>query len=77
MIDRNLSLVEFYWRVLDEAVDHQQPLLERIKFLAIVTSLIDEFYMIRAAGLKQKAGATLDINLDGLTAAAILGRNCR
>lgn len=69
MINRDLSLIEFYWRVLDEALDERLPLLERLKFLAIVASLIDEFFMIRVSGLKAKAGTLMEVSPDGLTAA--------
>jgi polyphosphate kinase len=69
MINRDLSLVEFYWRVLEEALDGDQPLLERFKFLCILASLIDEFFMIRVSGLKAKAGSIMEVSPDGLTAA--------
>src|SRR6185369_10967171 len=68
MINRDLSLIEFYWRVTEEARDQTQPLLERVKFLSIAASLIDEFYMIRVAGLKAKAGTIMELSPDGLTA---------
>ncbi|MEP6847839.1 MAG: hypothetical protein ABI999_03220 [Acidobacteriota bacterium] len=68
MINRDLSLVEFYWRVLEEALDAEIPLLERVKFIGIVASLIDEFFMIRVAGLKAKSGAVMEVTPDGLTA---------
>jgi polyphosphate kinase len=74
MINRDLSLIEFYWRVLEEAVDERQPLLERIKFLSIVSSLIDEFFMIRVAGLKAKAGVKSEVSPDGLTASDHLAK---
>ena len=56
-VNRELSLLEFQQRVLEEAKDPRVPLLERVKFLSIVGSNLDEFYMIRLAGLKQQVAA--------------------
>ena len=67
-INRDVSLIEFYRRVLEEALDDTQPLLERLRFLAIFSSLIDEFFMIRISGLREKTLKRSDVSPDGLTA---------
>ena len=54
-IDRDLSWLDFNWRVLAEALDERTPLLERAKFLAIFTSNLDEFFMKRETVLRHGA----------------------
>ena len=67
-MNRELSLLEFQRRVLEEARDAQNKLLERVKFLSIVCSNIDEFFMVRVAALKQKlATGTQALSIDGKT----------
>ena len=74
-INRELSWLDFNARVLEEAQDERNPLLERVKFMAIVASNLDEFYEIRVAGLLQlhESGANPS-RPDGLTPAEQLER---
>ncbi len=66
--NRELSLIEFNKRVLAEAEDYQHPLLERLKFITILSSNLDEFFMIRVAGLKKQVSAGLiELSFDGMT----------
>ena len=72
-ISRELSLLEFQRRVLEEAEDPTNPLLERVKFLAIFSSNLDEFFMVRVAGLLQQvASGSLEVGIDGRSASAEL-----
>ncbi len=71
--NRELSLLAFQKRVLDEARDVANPLLERVFFLSIVASNLDEFYMVRVATLKQRvASGVQELSVDGLTGTALL-----
>lgn len=68
-LNRELTWLEFNRRVLHEAQDERTPLLERVKFLAIVSANLDEFFMKRIGGLKQQIGAGMkELTLDGRTA---------
>lgn len=70
---RELSWLEFNQRVLEEAGDHENPPLERLKFLAIVSSNMDEFFEIRVAGLQQQAESRpFETGPDGLNASEAL-----
>jgi polyphosphate kinase len=67
-LNRELTWLEFNRRVLHEAIDERTPLLERLKFIAIVAANLDEFVMKRIGGLKQQVGAGLhELTLDGRT----------
>jgi len=73
-LNRDLSWLEFNRRVLHEAADSRTPLLERVRFLGIFTSNLDEFFMKRVAHLRRQAaaGASAARTPDGRTAAEVL-----
>jgi polyphosphate kinase len=76
-INRELSWLEFNERVLDQAIDESNPLLERLKFLSIVSANLDEFFEVRVAGLKQQRQTGLfETGPDGLTATEALEAIC-
>ncbi|MFQ6024026.1 MAG: polyphosphate kinase 1 [Acidiferrobacterales bacterium] len=77
-LNRELTWLEFNRRVLYEAQDERTPLLERIKFMAIVSSNLDEFFMKRIGGLKQQVGAGVqDLTVDGRTPQRQIEECCR
>src|SRR5258707_11295541 len=74
-INRELSWLAFNRCVLEEAQDPRQPLIERVKFLTIFSSNLDEFFEIRVAGIKQQiASETSDFGPDGLSATELFDR---
>jgi polyphosphate kinase len=72
-LNRELSLLEFQRRVLDEALDDHNPLLERLKFLVHFGSNMDEFFMVRVSGIRKQVEAhIMEVFLDGLTPPEVL-----
>ena len=72
--NREISLLEFHGRVLEEALDYSNPLLERLKFLSIFSSNLDEFFMIRVSALKEELDDANVVSADGLSPAAQLAK---
>ncbi len=72
-INRELSWLRFNERVLEEAIDESNPVLERLRFLLITENNLDEFFMVRVAGLKQKLFNDIDAeNADGMQVHEVL-----
>src|SRR5277367_6091637 len=72
-LSRELSWLAFNQRVLDEALNPDNPLLERVKFFCITSSNLDEFFEVRVAGLKQQVESdVVERSMDGLTATETL-----
>ncbi|MBI5600632.1 MAG: polyphosphate kinase 1 [Gemmatimonadetes bacterium] len=75
IFNRELSWLAFNARVLHEAADTRTPLLERLKFLSIVSTNLDEFYMVRVAGVRRQVAAGFGkVGRDGVSPAELLDR---
>ena len=69
LLNRELSLIEFFRHVLEEGLSDRNPLLEKLRFLTIFSSIVDEFFMVRVSGLKEEVEeAHLQPSPDGMTA---------
>src|SRR5258707_2687974 len=67
-LSRELSWLEFNQRALDEALNEENPLLERVKFFCIFSSNLDEFFEVRVAGIKQQIeSGAVERSVDGKT----------
>ena len=73
-INRDLSQLEFFNRVLHEGLDASQPVLERLKFMAILSANLDEFFMVRVSSLQEKMGSLVEASPDGLTRDDVLAK---
>src|SRR3979490_1390198 len=73
LFNRELSLVEFFRQVLEEGLETENPLLERLRFLTIFSNIVDEFFMVRVSGLKEEVEqGCSNLSPDGMTAEAKL-----
>src|SRR5712691_5294740 len=69
LLNRELSLIEFFRQVLEEGLEVDNPLLERLRYLTIFSSIVDEFFMVRVSGLKEEVDhGWLQPSPDGMTA---------
>ena len=77
-INRELSWMDFNWRVLEEAFEKENPVMERLRFLGITSSNLDEFFMVRVAGVKAQVHSGYKIpDLSGLTPDELMVRLTR
>ena len=78
LLNRELSLLNFFRRVLEEAEDETEPILERLKFLSIFSSNLDEFFMIRVSGLMEEMeDEIIEPSPDGMTPVSRYARSGR